>query len=125
MPKFMVKVKVVATCEYEVEVDARSEREAEGRACSTQSYASHTPDDFQVEKSYCAFLADAQKLTADCPECGKEHPLANENTMFCTCPWTFGGERHIIVDGVCVRSPWGPEDQDYCHDCDVMLGTVA
>lgn len=85
MSKFKVKVKIHAECEYEVEMDTDTEDQAEDRALKL--WREKTPEDFQVEKGYITdWEVEAEQLTAECPDCNKEHTMADswsEDQAYC------------------------------------------
>jgi hypothetical protein len=112
MPKYNVTVKVIATTEYTVVIEASSEQLALNEACSRSVYAASTPDDFQVDTGYCEFEPEAEQLTAICPDCDVEHAVA-----------TAKDSGNIIVDGKIVPDParaWWDADQEYCASCGVI-----
>lgn len=102
MAKFKMKVIIKAQVEYEVEVEAATEWEAEDRA--TGMWRQMTPDDFQVEKGYITDwdVDHTEQLTADCERCGIEYPLLD----FAKHPEA--------------RQPW-KEDNDFCAPCGVEI----
>lgn len=100
MPKFKVKVTVSAERTYEVEVDERDWRTAEAAAAGM--WRTETGDDFQVDKVQVDDIISEQ-LTADCPECGKEHRIP-----------TADSPRGVEPEA------WH-EDYEVCAACGVLL----
>lgn len=112
MPKFAIKIKVIATVEYTLEIEAHSEEAAINEACSRKALADNTPEDFAVDRGYCEFEEESEQLTAICPRCDVEHNVP-------TCDVVDS----LIVDGKSVPNPdanWWHEDQDYCKACGVL-----
>lgn len=102
MPKFRISVEVKAAVDYTVEVEGRSEQEAEDNA--TAMWKEKVPSDFNVSEGYITHW-DAYKLdqlTFICERCEKEYPLLD---------WS----KH--PDAI---QPW-KEDQDYCAPCGVLV----
>lgn len=71
MAKFKVTVKVIAECEYEMEVEA--ERECDACDAASAQWRERLPEDFQVNKGYITnWEEEAEQLTWECGECGVE-----------------------------------------------------
>ncbi len=132
MAKFSVRVTSKAKDSYTVEVEASDDEKAEALATSHEIFAANTSEDFQVPRNNCSFEFETEQLTADCPDCGKEHLILSDDLPVCYCgafghnPYAGSPENlhgraqmrpHLIVDGVCTPEPWWYEDQDYCAEC--------
>jgi len=132
MSKYTVQVTITAKTSYTVEIDTDTEANAETIASS--QWRERLPEDFQVEKGYITgWETEAEQLTAECPECGKEHAVTHDNLRVCHCgqfghnPYLDAGKSkpylrpHLVVDGVCTPETWWHEDPDYCFECGVKL----
>jgi hypothetical protein len=76
MPKFKVHVTIIARTEYTVEVEANSESEAQGLACTRAIAIPNTPD-FDVDLDNCEYETEVvETITLACEECGRELPAA-------------------------------------------------
>lgn len=94
MAKFRVKVKIIAECEYTLDVEHETDFGAEDAALN--QWRDKLPSDFQVDKGYITgWETEAEQQTAVCPDCGLEHTLADANC-------------------------W-PEDPDYCKPCGAKI----
>ncbi len=107
MPKFKVKVTVLASFTYETEVEGNSEGDAEENAISPSETQAHLPDDFKVNDGYCQYEFETEQLTAICPTCDTEHPVPTTDTQYRINE--FGNSVHDV-------DAW-PEDSDYCRAC--------
>ena len=83
--KYKIRVKVMAACEYEVEVEHSTESKAEDEACA--SWRDNMPSDFQVDKGYITdtVIEQTEQLTWECVECEKEitEAIYRENDEMC------------------------------------------
>jgi formylmethanofuran dehydrogenase subunit E len=85
MPKYLVRVKVIASNSYEVEVEASGERNAEEQAIDL--WRTKTSPDFQVADIDEA-QAEAEQLTWQCNECDREityEEWAKGDTLCAVC----------------------------------------
>lgn len=89
MAKYKVKVKVIATLEFECEVEVSGNFDwdkAEDLACGRESLNKHLPEDFQVEKGYMSFETESEAVAWICPDCDEEHDKAGaweEDEIYC------------------------------------------
>jgi len=126
------RVTVTATATYTVDVAGDDAGEAENMACASNIYTQESSEEFQVAHNACSFEAESEQLTATCPDCGKDHPLAviGGDMKLCYCQ-RFGHNLdgcqrwqlhpHLIVDGVCTPAPWWNEDPSYCAECGAKI----
>jgi len=141
MSTFRVTVTATATTTYTVDVAGDDAGEAENMACASNIYAQESSEEFQVPHNSCSFETESEQLTAECPACGKDHPVAvsGGDVRLCYCgqfgynPYPseftdFGSWKtrrplrpHIILDGVCTPPPWWHEDSEYCAECGAKI----
>lgn len=101
MAKFKVKVRIYAEQEYEIEVDQRTEPQAEQKAAS--QWRDKMPSDFQISEGYITkWEFETDQLTAECPRCFTEHTIPSDNLS------------HADADS------WR-EDYEYCAACGAKI----
>ena len=84
MPMFIIQVRAIATCCYDVAVEATDEKAAISIACTPSSYRHYSPADFQVDPDICEFdPIETEQVTATCPECGREHLYPSRTIIRC------------------------------------------
>ena len=114
MAKFKVKVKVIAACEYEVEVEDANCCNSHAEIAAENLWPQKLPSDFRVASGYITeFETDSEQLTADCPSCFVEHRIG-----------TADYASTAIVDGKLITRPdveWWVEDNEYCAACGAKI----
>ena len=116
MPMFIIQVRAIATCCYDVAVEATDEKAAISIACTPSSYRHYSPADFQVDPDICEFdPIETEQVTATCPECGREHLYPSRTIIRCDGP--ASGSDYVLVGGVCIQAAWWHADADYCAEC--------